>query len=481
MKKGGFALWQMLVKKEILLVYRNKTILISAVMIWALFVAAMICAFLDYQSAHQQRSAANTLFRQQWEHQQRNPHDAAHFGTYLFKSINLLNVFDTGLDDYTGSTYRIEAHVQHELNSNNAESNDASIRFGRLSLALILQLLVPLLILFSTATSITSEKENGTLKMLLAQGLDTTKLLWTKVIANYLLIVFIVLPVFMLMAVSILFSPAPTILLPRLLWICIGYLLYFLLIALLGTIISALSSNSGKALLAALCFWILTGIILPKVVTGMADRSYPLISRASFSDLVEQGYRNGLNGHDPYAKRGERYIKSLLKKYHVDTVTALPFNIEGLTFQFNEDYRTLVFNHYLKQVEHRFAQQQHLLSTAGIFDPFMSIKRFSMALSGSDLYHHQHFFKQAQAYRNHLIGQLNRQLALYGKDVKGEYKVGPQYFKKLKDFNYQLPAPGTILALKKTALFSLLGWIALLSLILQFVASRVLALNYESA
>lgn len=481
MKRGGFALWQMLVEKEILLVYRNKTILISTVMIWVLFTTAMICAVLDYQSAHQQRTAANVLFRQQWEHQQRNPHDAAHFGTYLFKSINLLNSFDTGLDDYTGSTYRVEAHVQHELSSSNAESNDASMRFGRLSLALILQLLVPLLILFSTATSITSEKETGTLKMLLAQGLSTTKLIWTKVIANYFLIVFIVLPVFLLLAVALFFSPTSAILLLRLLWISVGYLLYFLLIALLGTIISALSGNSGKALLGALCFWIFTGIILPKVVTGIADRSYPLMSRASFTDLVEQGYRKGLKRHDPYAERGERYVKSLLIKYHADTVSALPFNIDGLTLQFNEDYQTMVFNHYFKQVTQRFEEQQHFLSAAGILDPFISVKRFSMALSGSDLYHHQHFFKQAQHYRNHLIRQLNMQLALHGKEIKGEYKVGPQYFKQLKDFNYQLPSTSAVLTLEKPALFSLLGWIALLSIILQFVASRALALNHEPA
>lgn len=132
----------MLIKKELLEVYRNKIMFISAMMIWILFMVATVCTFLDYQSAHSQRKAANMLFRQQWEHQQRNPHDAAHFGTYLFKSINLLNAFDTGLDDYSGNTYRVEAHVQHEPNAANAEENDGSMRFGRLTIALILQLLI---------------------------------------------------------------------------------------------------------------------------------------------------------------------------------------------------------------------------------------------------------------------------------------------------------------------------------------------------
>lgn len=481
MKMKGFAGWQMLIKKELLLAYRNKTVLISAVMIWLLFIAAMVCTFLNYQANHKQRLEANALFRQQWEHQQRNPHDAGHFGTYLFKSVNLLNVFDTGINDYTGSTYRVEAHVQHEISNSEAENNDAAMRFGNLTLALILQLLIPLFLLFNTSTSITSEKESGTLKMLLAQGLSSRKMIWAKVLANYILIVAIVLPVFILMAIAALYSPDSASLLPRLLWILITFLLYFLLIALLGTFISAMSSHSGKALLSALCFWIFMSIIFPKVITGLADRKYPLMSRASFSDLVEQGYRKGLNGKDPYAARGERYINSLLKKYHVDSVASLPFNIEGLTLQFNEDYRTMAFNHYFKEVENSFDQQQRFISLSGIFDPFVSTKWLSMALAGSDFYHHEHFFKRAQAYRNHLIRQLNMQLAMHSKDVKGEYKVGAAYFSQLKDFKYQLPTLYQVLQVKKVAFLSLIGWIFMLTLLIQFIASRSLALNYASA
>ncbi|WP_025143520.1 ABC transporter permease subunit [Pedobacter jeongneungensis] len=476
----SFATWQMLIKKELLLSYRNKTVLISGVMIWLLFIAATVCTFLNYNSGHTQRLEANALFRQQWEHQQRNPHDAAHFGTYLFKPVNLLNVFDTGINDYTGNTYRIEAHIQHEISNSEAENNDTAMRFGNLTFALILQLLIPLLLLFNTSTSITGEKESGTLKMLLAQGLSSRKIIWAKVWANYLLIVVIVLPFFILMTIAVLCSEDMALLLTRLLWILLTFLLYYLLIALLGTIVSAISNHSGKALLGALCFWIFMSIIFPKVITGVADRSYPLMSRAAFSDLVEQGYRKGLNGKDAYNIRGECYINGLLKKYHVDSVSALPFNIEGLTLQFNEDYRTMAFNHYFREIENTFNKQQHFLSLSGIFDPFLSTKRLSMALAGSDYHHHETFFKQAQVYRNSLIRQLNMQLAMHSKDVKGEYTVGPKYFSRLKDFKYQLPPLNEVLQLKKVAILSLTGWILMLVLLLQFVASRVLALNYAS-
>lgn len=477
----GYTFWQMLVKKEFLVLYRNKTIIISAVAICVLFVVAITCTLMDYQTSHQERKAANQLFRKQWEHQQRNPHDAAHFGTYLFKPINLLNIFDTGLNDYTGNTYRIEAHIQHEPDSANAENLDASMRFGRLTPALILQLLIPLFILFITATSITAERENGTLKMLMVQGLSPSKLVWAKVISGYFIIMVLVLPVFLLMMAALLLSPDTSILLPRFLWIVVGFSLYFFLITLLGTIISAISGYSGKALLTALSCWILMSIVLPKLLTGMADRKYPQMSRAAFTELVEQGYRKGIKGNDPYAIRGQRYVKDMLKKYHVDTTSALPFNIEGLTFQYNEDYRTMVFNHYLSQVEESFHKQQNLLTIAGLFDPFLSVKRYSMALAGTDFYHQQNFFKQAQTYRNQLIRQLNMQLAMHGQQAAGGYTVGPQYFAQLKDFHNTLPGVATILARQKVALLSLFSWIISLSIVLQIIASRSLALHNETA
>lgn len=480
MRTKGFGIWQMLIKKELLLSYRDKTVLISAIAIWILFIAAMFCTFLNYNANHKQRLEANALFRQQWAHQQRNPHDAAHFGTYLFKPMHLLNVFDPGINDYAGNTYRIEAHQQHEISDSNAEHHDSALRFANLSFALILQLLVPLFLLFITATSITSEKENGTLKMLLAQGLSSRKMIWAKVWANYLLVVMIILPAFIIVALAVTFTGDTSLLFGRLVWILATCLLYYLLVALLGTLISAVSNHSGKALLGALCFWIFMSIIFPKIVTGIAIHNYPLMSRAAFNDLVEQGYRKGLNGKDPYADRGKRYIDSLLNKYHVDSVQALPFNVDGFTLQFNEDYRTMVFNHYYKTVENRFDQQRRLLSLSGIFDPFLSTKRLSMALAGSDFYHHEHFFKQAQTYRNHLIRKLNLQLAMHGKDVKGEYVVGPRYFGQLKDFSYQLPTLYRVLQLEKIAIVSLIGWILMLMFLLQFIVSRSLALNYAT-
>ncbi|ULT23607.1 hypothetical protein KUH03_31220 [Sphingobacterium sp. E70] len=73
-----------------------------------------------------------------------------------------LTVFDPGLNDYFGTSYRVEAHVQHEVDYSNAEGADAQLRFGSLTLTLILQVLLSFLYLTMCCTMLTQEREQGT-------------------------------------------------------------------------------------------------------------------------------------------------------------------------------------------------------------------------------------------------------------------------------------------------------------------------------
>jgi ABC-2 type transport system permease protein len=461
-----------IIRKELLSVYRDKTVMLLAIIIWLLLASAMVMGTISYAKDRQYISSSRALFRQQWEQQQRNPHDAAHFGTYLFNPVTLLGAFDTGLNDYFGTSYRVEAHKQNEVNYSNAESSDATMRFGQFTIALILQLLVPLLILFTACSSVSREKESGTLKMLLAQGVKPVQVLWGKVWANYLVIIAIILPLFICLFFALLLS-SPMLLLGRFLINMISYLLYYLLVVLVAINISAISKTSRNALLAVLCLWLFSSIILPKLATGIADSHYPLMSRATFKNNVEQAYRKGLNGKDPYYERGDRYLKQLLKQYHADTTSQLPVDAAGIIMQLNEDYQNMVFDHYRHQIDDTFTRQQDFLSISGLIDPFIALKRISMATAGTDFYHHNNFFNQARAYRNGFIRKLNLEVAHHPKD--GEtFKSGPAFFKSITDFHYQVPGMATILKLQWLAILSLTSWVLLMCFLLQSSAKHPL-------
>eukprot|EP01132_Coremiostelium_polycephalum_P013097 gene13097-15980_t len=430
-----------LVWKEFRLAYRDRIMSTLAIIIYTLFAVSSLLTVFQYQQEEQGREHANAKFRDQFKAQHTNPHDAAHFGTFLFKPLNLISAFDPGLNDYFGTTYRVEAHVQHEVDYSNAESNNALMRFGSFSLAMIMQLLIPLLLLFISSSSITFEKESGTFKVLMAQGIKPIQLVWGKVFANYLFVVLLVLPFFIVLLLFLFFAPSGTWLTGRFLFIIAGYLVFYLLVTLTGVLVSVLAKRSGTAIIIVLNLWLFSCVLLPKVATGLADKRYPLMSRAAFKDHIKVGFLKGINGDPPYQERAENYLKALLKKYKVDTASKLPVNADGLILQYNEDYQNKVFDHYYALLEHTFNQQQSFLNNAGLLNPFISLKRFSMAMSGTDFYHHQNFFMQ-----------------------KGQqaYVASPEFFRNLKDFQYDFPSLPSVAWMQKTGIISICCWTLLL-------------------
>lgn len=460
-------LWQ-----EFRLALRDKTLLLLATLIWLLLSVSALFSVFDYHQQHKHIEKANIDFRKQWNAQHHNPHEAAHFGTYIFKPLQLLSVFDAGLNDYFGTTYRIEAHVQHEVNYSHAESSDALMRFGKFTLALILQMFVPLLLLFITSRSITAEKESGTFKMLMAQGLKPAILVWGKVWANFLLVVLLVLPLFLVLLLLIFLSDTPENFYGRFFLLSASYLLYYLLITIIGVWVSASCRSSKSALLLILGLWLLGSLILPKAIVSLTARHYPLMARATFNNNVREGYLKGINGKDPYNLRAERYLKKLLQQYHADTTSQLPIDADGMVMQYNEDYQNMVFSFYQAKLNSTFSQQQYLLSLAGFADPLISLKRLSMAMAGTDFYHHTDFSVQAQHYRNELIRSLNLELAKHPVKNNQVYLASPAFFSKIKDFNYKMAKLPQVLQLQWMAILSLVCWTFLSAMLLQNTVKR---------
>lgn len=446
-------IYKTLIGKEFRSLYRDRIITLSVIIIWGLLTVASLFAYLQFRQTQQSRNNANHLFRQQWIEQVRDPHHAAHFGTYLFKPLTLQEAFDPGLNDYAGTTYRVEAHIQHEVDYSDAENSDASMRFGPFSPALILQLIVPLLIIVMTSTSITMEKEAGTMKLLLMQMHRPAAIIWSKLSAYYLLFAAILIPFFI---VFIIVNGS--------LVVVLSYLLYYLLVTIIAIIISALSNSSRTALLSGLICWLCATIILPKMVSGIAESPYPVMPRVIFEDKVKQGFLKGLNGNDPYYERGDRYMKQLLRAYKVDSASQLPINASGIIMQYNEDYQQKVFEQEYGKIEHLFSMQQSLLDKAGFSDPFISLKRLSMSMSGTDLYHHLSFYRQARTYRNNFIRILNMEMARHTEDG---YKAGPAFFQQIKSFQYVAPERVYIIHL-----FSLGSWLFLGFICLYFISKR---------
>ena len=95
---------------------RNKLfVYVTAFFILSLLVIVFLGIEQNYNQQLRQTQAQKYV-RQQWESLENvNPHRAAHYGTYAFKPVNVLNSMDSGINDITGNVIKLEGHVQNEI------------------------------------------------------------------------------------------------------------------------------------------------------------------------------------------------------------------------------------------------------------------------------------------------------------------------------------------------------------------------------
>jgi ABC-2 type transport system permease protein len=151
-------------KKEILQAFRDKRFWIIAVLVWGLLLSAALVGYVNYRRIQTERAEATKTVNAEWQNQgDKNPHSAAHYGSFAYRPKSPLSFLDFGTDTYTGMSVRMEAHKQNDAVFSAAQESTSLIRFGELSTAFVLQVLMPLIIIFLCFGAFTQEKEDKTL------------------------------------------------------------------------------------------------------------------------------------------------------------------------------------------------------------------------------------------------------------------------------------------------------------------------------
>ncbi|MGN7722737.1 DUF3526 domain-containing protein [Chitinophaga sp. 22620] len=460
--------------KEVVTAFRSRVAILLAFIIWVLLGAAVYTGMQQEREAARKKSRAASLFRHEWEEQEANPHSAAHFGTYLFKPHTFLSVYDHGLNRFLGETYRVEAHVQHEVNHAEAETAGSQLRFGELSPAMVFQLLVPLLVLLLCFNTITREREGDTLRLLLIQGVSPAALIRGKIWGSYAIVLLVVLPAFILMGIPVMMQDHGPDTLLRYGLFAGAYLVYFFLFAGIGVLVSAWSRHSNAALIGCIGVWFLLCVLAPRAAVRMIDEHNRLPSRFELNRHITQGYSKGMGQDGTSTERSRKLLDSTLRLYGVDSAQQLPVNFDGLAMQYGEDYNTKVYEHYAGEVERIIQQQQESLGRVSLFDPFMAVQQVSMGVAGTDYHHHLSFHRQAKTYRDEFIRTLNMNLANSGSAYLAyDYKAGPEFFKKMKDFSYNPQPAGLAVRQHGWSWLALVMWCLLVFILVNISAKRL--------
>ncbi len=378
--------------------------------------------------------------RDQWENMgASNPHGAAHFGSYAFKPLTALSALDEGVNLTAGRVLRLEGHVQNEIVHSSQSQSVFISYFGPLKASILLQIVIPILIIFLTFYGIKGEHEQGRVRLLMVQGISYFRLIFGKVISVWVFAVLVLLITLIIQLLTFNESISGDLLL-RTGLIVLAYGSFYLIIGSITGLFSLKWSGRSSALTTMLAIWVVWLIFLPKITSWFVQEQYPLPSRQEFTDAMREDRSKGIDGHNPSDEREKALKDSVLKVYGVTSVDSLPINYDGLVMQADEEYGNKVWDKHFGALFGVMQKQKTSMQYAGFLNPFGSLQSLSMGISGTDQWSHLHFQQEAEAYRRVFIKALNDEHA-FGGSRTGDWgwKAEQEFFNQIEDFHYKTP------------------------------------------
>lgn len=452
---------------------RNRVALMGLALMLLLALMAVLTAHERSRSIDAERTRFQARDNADFDAQpNRHPHRMAHYGHFLFRPISPLAAFDPGVDPYTGHTLFLEAHRQNGASFGDVRESSLLLRFGQLTPAFVLQALAPLLLIFLGYAAIAREREGGTLRLLLAQGLRPGELLRGKALA--------------LGGIAMIaFAPALAALLwigigstgswPALALLATGYLAWLAIWVLAVLLVSALVAKRRDALLALLALWAVTVILLPRLLPAIAALGAPLPTRFETDITVHRDLAAMGDSHNPDDPYFSAFKARTLARYGVSRIEDLAVNYKGLLAMEGERMTSDLFNAYAARASARQAHQVALVDGFGIVSPVIALKRLSMTASSTDRANYQRFVEQAEAHRYGLVQLLNRlQAEKVTLAEDGDRKrIDRAHWQNHPDFVFRPSKADEIWRMAAPALAVLLVWIAGLSALLVIATRRL--------
>lgn len=451
---------QTIIKETKELVRDGRIRFVFAIVIVLMIIATWISS-QQYQSINEQYESAKKSERTNWDNQgEKNPHSAAHYGTYAFKPKYPLSLLDQGVDKYVGTSILLEAHNRNEAQFSAAADQTGLARFGDLTPDFILLFIIPLLIILLGYNSITKEYEMGTFTLLKSQGISFKKLIVGKWIALFIPIALITFILFLVAGIILHnLQDFGTFEWSSLFWMFIVYLVYYAIFINLTLFISAKVKKSGIALVIALSFWILACLGAPKAASNIAEGEYPFPSRQEFASRIAKDKKEGLDGHNPWNKEAKELQEKVLKEYKVDSLHQLPFNFDAYRMQKGEEHQAAIYFKHYKALRKQFTNQTGIYKKLAILSPYLPTRFLSMSIAHTDYATHWDFSNAAEKYRIKMQEFLNSNFANNSKYGEWGYKADPDVWKKLPPFQYNTPKIGAILNQNSSNLWIMIVWL----------------------
>ncbi|GAA0723608.1 DUF3526 domain-containing protein [Aquimarina litoralis] len=470
--------------------WRNATTPKTFYVLYSIFILltaySAVSGINNYITQNEIRQEHQEKARQSWEaNPDKHPHRMAHFGTFVFRIPSTLGIFDYGLESFTGNTVFLEAHRQNSVNFSEATFSTGMLRFGELSLALLLQLVLPIILFFIGFSGVARDKQNGTLKILLSQGARWKEILFGKSIGLFMISLLFFAPILLLVIIALFFLESP--ISPNYRWLRLGiiglsYLAFLFTLSAITIAISTSSNSPKNALLRLLGIWLLLVILLPKSAQAMGNYWFPTPSKLAFQSAIEKEVIKKGDSHNPNDPHYNGLRDSVLTVHNVSKVTDLPFNYSGFVMREGEKITSALYKKHQARLVDIYKSQNDVTKFSSFINPFTAIKLVSMTMSSTDFSSYMDFQDKADDYRYTLAQTMNELQMEYispKKESGSEGKthvVDHEHWEEFEDFKHEPITFSKSMNEALPALLSIIFWTIAAIGLLVFTSKRARAI-----
>jgi ABC-2 type transport system permease protein len=458
---------------EYRMLMRDGRIALTVSIVVVMLLVALASAAQRFGDISAERATSQEIVNAQFAAQgDKNPHAAAHYGVYAFRPVTPLSFFDTGVSSFQGVSVWLEAHRQNRAENRPAEDMTELARFGELTVAYTLQILLPLLVVLLGFPAFAGDREQGTLRQVMSMGARPVDLLFGKALGAAGAIATALGPVFVLGILALIIAPDGSDYIVHSFVLALAYCAYGAVFLFLTLAVSAYLPQSKPVLVAMIGFWAVVAFVIPRLAADVSALMQPTPPAVTLARSIETDLTGGLDGRMPDAVILERREQTL-KLYGKDRIEDLPINFQGIVFSIQEQLGNEVFDLHYGALNGILDAQQNVHEVFGLLSPVLPLRLISMELSGTSLSHQLSFTNQAENYRREFIEQMNQDITYNSSPGQADYRAGADLWEKVRPFEYEQPTLTASLSRLGPALMVLFLWLAAAVLAAVIAARRL--------
>lgn len=210
----------------------------------------------------------------------------ARFQAEGYRPPSPLGLFSIGIKDLLPHRTLTSRNGDFNIEKKPLNTDPQSALFGKIDFVFIVSFILSILVFIFTFSCISGEKERGTIRLVMSNGVPRWQIVLAKIIGNYLVFLAPLIISFIIGLVIINITGIISIFIEELfialIIISIITLLFLFTIFNLGIFISTLTHNSTTSIITLILIWVFFILVIPKVSPMISGILYPLKSQQIF-------------------------------------------------------------------------------------------------------------------------------------------------------------------------------------------------------